>query len=248
MTRILHLITGRDGAGLPLDAAADLAALPGEAGLQLAATAWMIPAPVLLGHEDLRLRDGAATRLAVMAEILLRDYGGRSTPALLAPSLDAADLASGNDMRLSWAEILAALQGAFRQAGTDFQLQIWYLQLPGVVDADVKDLVTALAGQGFAAVPRGILQPAEGSDLARYLRAAALINDLAARMAAQAGSMGLQLVSAVPLRAHVARQLAQLASAGLAPDAGSAALDQLAGAWLRALTGSLALFESAATK
>jgi hypothetical protein len=43
--------------------------------------------------------------------------------------------------------------------------------------------------------------------------------------------------------------LAQLASAGLVPDAGhAAALDQLAGAWLRALTGSLAPFESGATK
>lgn len=250
MTRTLHLITGRDGAGLPLDAATDLAALPGEAGLQLAATAWMIPAPLLLGHEDLRLREGAETRLAVMAEVLLRDHGGRSQPALLTPALEAASLTAGNDMLLSWAETLDILQAAFRRAGTDVQLQIWHLQVPGALEAEASgDLAAALVAQGFATAPRGVLQPAPDSDLARHLRAAALVNDLTTRMAAQAGGMGLQLASPAPLRAYAARQLAQLASAGLVPDTGhAAALDQLAGAWLRALTGSLAPFESVATK
>lgn len=250
MTRILHLIMGRDGAGLPLTAASDLAALPGEAGLQLAASAWMIPAPALLGHEDLRLRAEGDTRLSVMAEVLLRDHGGRSQPALLLPSLEAASLMAGNDTFLSWAEVLAALQAAFRRAGTDVALQIWHLQVPGAPETKAAaDLAAALVAQGFTAMPRGILQPAPDSDLARHLRAAALVNDLTARMAVQAGAVGLQLASPAPLRAHAARQLAQLAAAGLVPDTGhAAALDQLAGAWLRALTGSLAPFESVATR
>ena len=152
MTRILHLITGADGAGLPLSAAADLAALPGP-GLHLVTTAWMIPAPDLLGHEDLRLRAGHATRLAVMAEILLRDYGGRSAPVLLLPSLEAASLTLGHDTMLSWTEVLGGLQSAFRQAGTDLHLQLWQVQVPGSVTPEtVTDLAAALGEEGVVVV------------------------------------------------------------------------------------------------
>ena len=249
MTRILHLITGADGAGLPLSAAADLAALPGP-GLHLVTTAWMIPAPDLLGHEDLRLRAGHATRLAVMAEILLRDYGGRSAPVLLLPSLEAASLTLGHDTMLSWTEVLGGLQSAFRQAGTDLHLQLWQVQVPGSVTPEtVTDLAAALGEEGVVAEARGVVQPDTDSDLAQQLRAAALVNTLTTRIAAQATAAGLQLVSGAQLRAYAMRQMAQLTMAGLAPDAGSAAaLDQLAASWLRGLTESRAPFESTASK
>ena len=244
MTRILHLITGPDGLGLPPEALRDLTALPGLAGpestgLQLAASSWMIPAPALPGHEDLRLREGeAARRLDCMATLLLRDHGSRSQPALLVPSLTADSLNETSETLIPWSEVLEGLQDAFRAAGQDLHLRVWLLQATEArpATAALADLVAALQAQGLTAAPGAILQPEGDSDLAQHLRAAVQVNALTAQIAAQARATGLTLVSAAALRALAVEQLARLAAAGLAPDpARPEALEQLAAGALRGL-------------
>lgn len=250
MTRVLHLITGRDTEGLPLSAAAQLAALPGVAGLQLAANGWMTPAPDGLDHEDLRLREASSLRLSCMAELLLRDHGARSMPVLVAPSLDAASLTEVTEALLSWAEVLATLADAFRQAGHGLHLTVWRLQMTDAEGpAPLADLVTALAVQGFAAEAGGLLQPDPASDLAGQLRAARLVTDLTGLMAAKARAAGLALAARPVLRAHILRQLAHLETAGFLPDPASPpeARDALAERLLHGLISSPAPIEGAQT-
>lgn len=251
MTRILHLITGPDGMGLQLSDAAGLVALCDMPGVQLA---WMIPPVEQAGHEDLRLRGGAVSgelRRAAMAELLLRDYGGRQAPALLMPSLHPASLSENTDpLLLPWAEVLQSLHTAFRQAGTDMQLRLWHAVAPGAqnrapAQAALADLGAALRGLGFEAQECGLLQPEPDTELGRGLVMAALVNLLTARVADLASAAGLRLVSGRYLRAHVGLQLEQLVQAGLAPDAENApVLDALAQCWMRRLLDPSALIES----
>jgi hypothetical protein len=246
MTRILHLILGPEGADLSPVLAADLVALSGVTGLQLARTGWLGQNRELPGHEALRARsDDTALRLACMAEHLLRDHGGRSMPALLAGGLTVTGLCAGSVALLSWAEVLEGLRAAFLAAGADLHLQVWLLHLPETAGQDLPDLVAALAAQGFAVTAGGVLQPDPASDLAQHLSAAVRVNDLAARIAARAGAAGLCLTSGPRLRMQATRHLARLAAAGLAPDpATPEALDRLAASWLRSLLDGASSLES----